>query len=96
MISKACDILYNVQVAEQQKQDARRSNILGTVLLFLTSLTVISVASDAYNFIGGQQSLIRGEFGRLRIFIEFLICLGTLVTLIIYLTWPRERRRHRR
>jgi hypothetical protein len=96
LISNACDTLYNVQVAEQQKQDSHRSSVLGAILLLLTSLTVISVASDAYNFIAGQQALIRGEFGRLRILIEFLFCLATLVSLVIYLTWPGERRRHKR
>jgi hypothetical protein len=96
LISNACDTLYNVQVAEQQKQDSHRSNVLGAILLLLTSLTVISVASDAYNFIAGQQALIKGEFGRLRIFVEFLFCLATLVTLVIYITWPGERRHHKR
>lgn len=88
-IQESCEILYNVQEAEYQWQQSRRDRLLGYLLAGLTSLTLISVAADAYNFVSGQGGqLIAQRLQR----IEVLLALALLaVTLIVFVIRPRSR-----
>jgi hypothetical protein len=89
-----CDLLYNVQVAEADAEEAQRQKWLNTALLVLTGLTLISVLSDSYNFLReGERHLIPHLVLRL----ELLISLATLIVLatllLQYLFRPRRRRK---
>jgi hypothetical protein len=92
-IQEACEILYNVQEAEFQWQQDRRDRILAYFLAGLTSLTLVSVMADSYNFIGGQNAaLISSRVERL----ELLAAVGILgILFILLLTRPSFRRRKR-
>jgi hypothetical protein len=92
-IQEACEILYNVQEAEFQWQQDKRDRILAYFLAGLTSLTLISVLTDSYNFIGGQNlALIRSRNERL----DLLVAVGTLgILLVLLLIRPSFRRRKR-
>jgi hypothetical protein len=92
-IQEACEILYNVQEAEFQRQQDRRDRILAYFLAGLTSLTLVSVMADSYNFIGGQNAtLISSRSERL----ELLVAVGILgILLILLLIRPSFRRRKR-
>jgi hypothetical protein len=92
-IQEACEILYNVQEAESEWQQDRRDRILAYFLAGLTSLTLVSVMADSYNFVGGPNAaLIRNRGGRL----ELLLAVGTLgILLVLLLTRPSFRRRKR-
>ena len=92
-IQEACEILYNVQEAEFQWQQDRHDRILAYFLAGLTSLTLISVLTDSYNFLGGQNpALIRSRNERL----DLLVAVGTLgIILVFLLIRPSFRRRKR-
>jgi hypothetical protein len=92
-IQEACEILYNVQETEFQRQQDRRDRILAYFLAGLTSLTLVSVMADSYNFIGGQNTtLISSRSERL----ELLVAVGILgILLILLLIRPSFRRRKR-
>jgi len=92
-IQEACEILYNVQEAEFQRQQDMRDRILAYFLAGLTSLTLVSVLTESYNFIGGQNAaLIRSRSGRL----ELLVAVATLaILLVLLLTRPSFHRRKR-
>jgi len=61
-IQEACEILYNVQEAEFQWQQDKRDRVLAYFLAGLTSLTLVSVLTESYNFVGGQNAaLIRSR-----------------------------------
>jgi hypothetical protein len=92
-IQEACEIIYNVQEAEFQWQQDRHDRILTYFLAGLTSLTLVSVLTDAYNFLAGQNpALIRSRNERL----ELLVAVGTLgILLVLLLILPSFRRRKR-
>ena len=92
-IQEACEILYNVQEAEFQWQQDKRDRVLAYFLAGLTSLTLVSVLTESYNFVGGQNAaLIRSRTERL----ELLVAVGTLsIILVLLLTRPSFRRRKR-
>ncbi len=92
-IQEACEILYNVQEAEFQWQQDKRDRILAYFLAGLTSLTLVSVLTDSYNFLGGQNpALIRSRNERL----DLLVAVGTLgILLVLLLIRPSFRRRKR-
>jgi hypothetical protein len=92
-IQEACEILYNVQEAEFQWQQDRRDRILAYFLAGLTSLTLLSVLTESYNFVGGQNTtLIQSRSERL----ELLVAVGTLaILLVLLLTRPSFRGRKR-
>jgi hypothetical protein len=92
-IQEACEILYNVQEAEFQWQQDRRDRILAYFLAGLTSLTLVSVLTDSYNFLGGQNpALIRSRNERL----DLLVAVGVLgILLVLLLIRPSFRRRKR-
>lgn len=93
-IQDACEILYNVQEAEFQWQQDRRDRVLAYFLAGLTSLTLVSVMSDSYNFLGGQNTtLIPSRSERL----ELLVAIGALgILLILLFIRSPFRRRNRR
>jgi uncharacterized membrane protein YidH (DUF202 family) len=94
-IQDATEVLYNVQVAETQGEESKRQRMLNVIVLLLTSLTLISVTSDAYNFIRAEDLLIDRRFDRTRVLIEFVIGLVILVMLAIFATRAPRRRRRR-
>ncbi len=55
-ITDGVDVLYNVQAADEQDAARRRSDLINVVLLALTSLTLVSVLADSYNFLGARSS----------------------------------------
>ena len=91
-IQDACEILYNVQEAEVQGEQAKRDRFLGYILGGLTSLTVVSVSVDAYNFIREDQPLIRERLERAQLLLEFLLLL-VLVALLVFFITRRARGR---
>jgi len=92
-IQEACEILYNVQEAEFQWQQDRRDRILAYFLAGLTSLTLISVMAESYNFIGGQNAALISSRGER---LELLVAVGALgIVLVGLLTRPSFRRRKR-
>lgn len=93
MIQHATELLYNVQVAATQEQDSRRQWILSIIVGLLTSLTLISVTADAYNFIREDESLIERQIYRVVLVgVEFLLILAILVALL-FLTVRSTRQR---
>jgi hypothetical protein len=93
-IQQATETLYNVQVAELQRDDARRQWTLSVIVGLLTSLTLISVSADAYNFLRQDDPLIQSQTQRgVVLIVEVLlivVILGAFVTLAIRA--PRRRR----
>ncbi len=93
-IQHATEILYNVQVAETQEKDSRRQRMLSIIVLLLTSLTVISVTADAYDFVRGDESLIEERVYRaLLITVEIALIVAVLVALAVLVTRSRGRPR---
>lgn len=84
IIQHATELLYNVQVAATQEKDSRRQWILSIVVGLLTSLTLISVTADAYDFIREDESLIERQIYRVvLVSVEFLLILAILVALLL-------------
>jgi hypothetical protein len=91
-IQDACEILYNVQEAEVQGEQAKRDRTLGYILGGLTSLTVISVSVDAYNFVREDQPLVQERLQRVQLLVEFLLLLGVVALLVFFMTRRRLAR----
>jgi uncharacterized BrkB/YihY/UPF0761 family membrane protein len=73
---------------------ARRDRTLGYLLAGLTSLTLISVLADAYNFISGQnETLIQQRLQRLELVFALVLLSVTVVFLVIRPRGPRTGRR---
>jgi hypothetical protein len=93
-IQETCEILYNVQEAEFQWQQSRRDRALGYFLAGLTSLTLISVMADAYNFVSGQNTaLIEQRTQRVQLLLVLALFGGTLVLLLLRPRRLAQRRR---
>jgi hypothetical protein len=92
-VQNACEILYNVQEAEFQSEQAQRDRVLGYILAGLTTFTVISVAADAYNFVRESESLIEEPVQRLQLLMEFLLVLGLVAGVFAFLFMRGPRRR---
>ena len=93
-IEKACEILYNVQQAEVENEQARRDRALSYILAGLTTFTVVSVAADAYNFVRQEDPIIDERTQRFVLLIEFLFVLCVLAITLIFLLsrrGPRSR-----
>jgi hypothetical protein len=92
-IQEATETLYNVQVADLQRDDAKRQWTLSVIVGLLTSLTLISVTADAYDFLRQEDPLIESQTSRgMILVVELLLIvaiLGALVTLAIR---ARQRR----
>jgi hypothetical protein len=55
LIQDQCELLYNVQVAETQGEEASREKLLSRVVLFLTAFTFVSVMTDSYSFVRDEE-----------------------------------------
>jgi hypothetical protein len=93
LIREACEILHNVQVSRRQHEETRRQTLLNGVVLLLTTLTLVSVTVDGYDFIRGDRPLIAERSSRALLLAEFVLALGLLVGFVGYLSRPRRRRR---
>jgi hypothetical protein len=89
-IQQATEVLYNVQVAEMQNKDARRQWTLSIIVGLLTSLTLISVTGDAYNFVRDDKSLVDQPYRLALLGIEILLIVGILVGLVRLTTRSRR------
>lgn len=96
LIQNQCDLLYNVQVAEMQIEENKRQSLLNKIVLLLTSLTLISVTSDAYNFIRDQEHLIGDRFARFRLLLEILLVISVLFMAVLYFMRPHKKNRRRK
>lgn len=96
LIQDACEMLHNVQVAERQHQDTRRQNLLNSIVLLLTSLTLVSVTADAYNFVREEQPLIADRLSRVQVLAEFVLALALLIIFVIYVSRPKHKRQRRK
>jgi len=92
-LQSACEILYNVQQAEVQGEQAQRDRLLGYILAGLTTFTVVSVAADAYNFVRENEPIVGDRAQRLALLIEFLLVLGVLAGVLIFHFMRRPRPR---
>jgi len=93
LIQDACEILHNVQVSQRQHQENRRQTLLGSVVLLLTSLTLVSATVDGYNFIREDRPLIGQPAERALLLAGFVLALALLASFVMYVTKPRRRRR---
>jgi hypothetical protein len=93
LIADACDVLYNVQVAEQQAVDAGRQFVLSAVVLLLTTLTLISVLISAYDFVRAGQELLTPRLERLELLLASTLLLSVLFALIAFRYHPGDKSR---
>jgi hypothetical protein len=98
-IERAADMVYNVSEVETQHLSERRQNALNGILLLLTTITLLSVSADAYNFVSGSGSLISRRPDRVQTLIEVILSLcliGVLGAYFVTVSHPlRVRRRDR-
>ena len=94
LLRGSVEVLYNVQEAAAQFDLSRRENFLNFLVIVLTSLTIVSVGADAYNFVRDQEALIDSRMLRLQLLIEFVLALAVLVTVMLWflVRTPRRRR----
>jgi hypothetical protein len=97
-IQQQGEILYNVQVAETQAQEARlaredahRQNLLNQAVLVLTAFTFISVALDSYQFVREQEHWL--QFWLERLGMLALLVAALIMTVGAVLRSLSERRR---
>jgi hypothetical protein len=98
-IERAADMVYNVSEVETQHSSERRQNALNGILLLLTTITLLSVSADAYNFVSGSGSLIAHRPERFRTLIEVILSLGLIGALGVYfvtVSHPMRVRRRKR
>jgi hypothetical protein len=95
-IQEATNVLYNVQAAELQNEEARRQTVLNWIVLLLTSLSVISVAAVGYDFIREDASLIAARAERAWVFALLTLVVALLVVVVMLVTRPPNQRRRRR
>ena len=92
-VLRACETLYNIQTAETTEQDARRQNTLNGIMFVLATLTLVSVTTDAYNFVRADAPIF-GDLGtRLQVLVEFILAVCAVSVLTIIGTSPRRRGR---
>ena len=72
---------------------ARRERGLSYILAGLTTFTVVSVAADAYNFVRENEPIIDDRVQRLELLIEFLLALGLLAGMLVFLFLRQPRPR---
>lgn len=83
-ITDGVDVLYNVQSADEQDAARRRSDLVNVVLLALTSLTLVSVLADSYNFLEGQEQLLATRVLRAVVLALLLLTLGGVLFRLIH------------
>jgi hypothetical protein len=95
-ISTAAEMVYSVADAETQRTNARRQNLVSAIVLLLTSLTLLSVSADAYDFVRAEQLIVSDRGERLGLVLEFVLGVCLLVAVVWYLVMsPRGNRRGR-
>jgi len=93
-ISTAADMVYSVADAEIQRVNTRRQNLFSAIAVLLTSLTLLTVSADVYDFVRAEQSLVEDRGDRVRLAMEFVLALCLLVVVVWYLvSAPRGHRR---
>jgi hypothetical protein len=92
-IQEATETLYNVQVAELQRDDAKRQWTLSVIVGLLTSLTLISVTSDAYNFLRQDDALIEDQFFRGTFLVVELLLIVVILGAFVRMALGAPRRR---
>jgi hypothetical protein len=82
-----------VQVADLQRDDAKRQWTLSVIVGLLTSLTLISVTADAYDFLRQDDPLIESQSHRgMVLIVEVLLIVAILGALVaLALRAPRRR-----
>jgi hypothetical protein len=96
-ISTAADMVYSVADAEIQRVNTRRQNLFSAIAVLLTSLTLLTVSADVYDFVRAEQSLVEDRGDRVRLAMEFVLALCLLVVVVWYLvSAPRGHRRSAR
>ena len=93
-IQESCEVVYNVQVAATQLTSTRRQDLLNAILLLLTSLTLISVSVDAYDFLRDQEPIIRDRPIRAVILLVELALIATILAVFFRLFRSRSRASH--
>jgi hypothetical protein len=91
-IQDATDVLYSVQAAEMQNEEARRQTVLNWIALVLASLSLISVAAVGYDFIRDNESLIGGREARVWVFALLTLVVMLLIVVVILATRSRSQR----
>lgn len=86
LIQDACELLHNVQQSQRQHEETRRQNILGAIVLLLTSLTLVSVVVDGYQFIVGDQQPISEGSGRAVLLAALVLSTALVIGAVLYLT----------
>ena len=92
-ISTAADMVYSVADAETQRVNERRQNLFSAIVLLLTSLTLLSVSADVYDFVRAEQLLVEDRSDRVRVLAEFVLALCLLVAVLWYLVVAPGRHR---
>jgi hypothetical protein len=93
LLRGSVEVLYSVQEAAAQHDLSRRENFLNVLVIVLTSLTIVSVTADAYNFVRDQETLIDSQLLRLQLLFEFVLVLAALVTVTLWFVVRTPRRR---
>lgn len=93
LLRGSVEVLYSVQEAAAQYDLSRRENFLNVLVIVLTSLTIVSVTADAYNFVRDQEALIGSRILRLQLLAEFVLALAALVTVMLWFLVRTPRRR---
>lgn len=74
-IESRCQILHDIRVDETLAKEQSRGRFLNLIVLILSGLTILSVASDGYNFIRNQEDLIPILLTRLGVLLAFSIAI---------------------
>lgn len=94
LLRDSVEVLYNVQEAAAQHERSRREYFLNAVVIILTSLTIVSVSADSYDFVRDQEAIIEDRVMRIQLFVELMVVLVLLVTVMLWflLRTPTRRR----
>jgi hypothetical protein len=90
-LGSSVEVLFSVQDAKAQHDQAQRESVLNGVVVLLASLTLISVSVDAYSFLGGGSPLIDERLRRVQLLVEFVLGLAIAVALFLWLVIRRSR-----
>ena len=83
ILGESIEVLYQVQAAEVQEERARKESVLNLVVVFIALLTLISVTSDAYNFVRDQQAIVSSLAQRIQLLATFLLTLSLLALVLL-------------